>query len=96
MYVIAAIAYPPQSTCFQLVPPANVVTGVDLEIIVLSPSDPKLLYPQSHKVPSVLIAILLKVPSETCFQLVPPANVVTGMDLLIIVLSPICPKPFCP
>ena len=27
-------------TCFQLVPPANVVTGVDLFVISLVPNDP--------------------------------------------------------
>ena len=45
-----------KATCFQLVPPANVVTGVDILVVVLSPSCPLLLYPQVHKVPSVLIA----------------------------------------
>ena len=78
--IAAANAVPPE-TCFQLVPPANVVTGVDTLVVWLFPSCPEVPVPQVHKVPSVLIAAVNKSPPSTCFQLVPPANVVTGVDL---------------
>ena len=81
----------PTSTCFQLVPPANVVTGVRLWVVVLFPNLPKVLYPQDHKVPSVFTAAVWVARTLTCFQLVPPANVVTGVDLLIKSLVPILP-----
>ena len=56
--VFIAVANPyPQSTCFQLVPPANVVTGVDIVPVVAPfPSRPAPPEPQVHRVPSVLIA----------------------------------------
>ena len=47
---------PPALTCFQVVPPANVVTGVDLSVVLLMPNCPRELVPQTHKVPSDLIA----------------------------------------
>ena len=41
MYVTAAVIDPAPLTCFQLVPPANVVTGVDiLPIVTPFPSFP--------------------------------------------------------
>jgi hypothetical protein len=94
--VIAAVFLYPPATCFQLVPPANVVTGVFLWVVVLSPSCPLALRPQLHKVPSVLIANICPYPLVTCFQLVPPANVVTGVFLWVVVLSPICPLKLAP
>jgi len=46
---------------------------------------------------SAVILALLLVPPETCFQLVPPANVVTGVNLLVDdVLFPISPEPLLP
>ena len=68
MYVVAAIKYCPHATCFQLVPPANVVTGVHLVFVSLTPSSPTILYPQVHKVPSVLIAVVAILSVATCFQ----------------------------
>ncbi len=53
---IAAVKSVPALTCFQLVPPANVVTGVDLLVTAASPSCPTFERPQVHNVPSVLIA----------------------------------------
>ena len=55
--VTAIVLNFPDSTCFQLVPPAKVVTGVILLVVSLVPSCPAPpLLPQIHKVPSVLIA----------------------------------------
>ena len=62
-----------------MVPPANVVIGVDLSDCCAFPSTPKIPEPQTQRVPSVLIAAVLEIPELTCFQLVPPANVVTGV-----------------
>ena len=59
MYVTAATCPLTPETCFQLVPPANVVTGVDLSVVLLIPRFPSPLYPQLHKVPSVLIATVV-------------------------------------
>ena len=92
----AAVCPLPQETCFQSVPPANVVIGVE----TLSPKDttrfpnfPPDGSPQVHKVPSVLIATLNVFEQQTCFQLVPPANVVTGVDIDVDVIAfPIFPE----
>ena len=80
----------PQETCFQFVPPANVVTGVDLLVVALIPSCTRALFPHTHKVPSVLIAAQWLYPVLTCFQSVPPTNVVTGVDAFVVLLVPNC------
>ena len=77
-------------------PPANVVTGVLVIPEKLAfPSRPKVPIPQVHKVPSVLIAAAWSLPQLTCFQLFPPANVVTGV-LIVPVVTPFPSLPLDP
>ena len=68
------------------------VTGVLLFVAAKLPSCPEVPRPQVQRVPSVLIAAVYSEPQATCFQLVPPENVVTGVLLFVVAKLPSCPK----
>jgi hypothetical protein len=86
--LVAAEWLPPELTLRQLVPPETVWTGLDLSMVELSPSRPEPPFPQSQRVPSVLIAAEWLAPKLTLRQLVPPETVWTGLDLVMTSLSP--------
>ena len=46
--------------------------GEDLLTIVLSPNCPKVLLPQVHRLPSVLIAAVENPPQDTSLHVLPP------------------------
>ena len=82
------------ATCFHVVPPATVVTGLDLLTVVPSPTAPVALYPQVHSVPLDLIPAAtvaftwLLSQFEILTQSVNPPITVTGLDLSTAVPSP--------
>ena len=85
---------------------ASVLTGTgtrDHVVVVLSPSLPYSLLPQAATVPSEHSARLCALPVATATTVLPesaetPDTVftATGTNLLVVVLSPSCPKPLAP
>jgi hypothetical protein len=93
--VMAAEVPAPADTCDQFVK-APIWTGLERLIMVLSPTrpvcDPA---PQAQRVPSVLRATQELTPADTCDQFV-KTPIWTGLERLIMVLSPSWPLPFSP
>jgi hypothetical protein len=63
--LIAAEWQVPKLTLRQLVPPETVWTGLDLDILLLPPSLPKLPRPQSQRPPSKKQSLRIKTPSKS-------------------------------
>ena len=65
--VIPKLCAEPQLTTLQLLEP--ILTGLDLDVGVPSPSCPELLSPQPHREPSALMPMPNDTPADTTFQL---------------------------